>query len=514
MKIFLNKLFFSKCTVLICLAASAVSVLLNYSFRFGYVFIDNALFSGFSLILYSFALLNTGILLAEAALIMKHSDLCRKKIFRILQLACELFSAVFSIVVLVNLIVSGSESNSVAWKLCREILPLWLAVTGISAALFIIPNIKEKVLKKALAGIISAAMVFVVFNAVFPVSSFCFTSGPVVFDNGKNYSVVFSTSDNATAYIEYEYLGKKIRIYDENNGRKKADTIHTVHVPYEQLSGNTYKVFSTHIIDELSYGGRSGKTIESEAVLFKDNLGEHFNILSVSDWHTHNEKAKKAVSCLEDYQAVILLGDCAPGMMFKQEAADYLLSLASDLSGGSMPVLFARGNHETRGREAGNLAGYLGMESFYYTASLGAYNFIVLDSGEDKKDSHSEYGEMVVYEQNRIKMVDWLNTLENTDNAKTIALSHDRNICLEENLSETAHDKLDTLHVSLLVSGHSHTSEFMDSRPFPVLVDGGINAAGKGTYVASLISLSQDKINIKSVSSIGEEMINETVLWR
>ncbi len=104
--------------------------------------------------------------------------------------------------------------------------------------------------------------------------------------------------------------------YDENNGRKKADTIHTVHVPYEQLSGNTYKVFSTHIIDELSYGGRSGKTIESEAVLFKDNLGEHFNILSVSDWHTHNEKAKKAVSCLEDYQAVILLGDCAPGMMF------------------------------------------------------------------------------------------------------------------------------------------------------------------------------------------------------
>ncbi len=169
MKIFLNKLFFSKCTVLICLAASAVSVLLNYSFRFGYVFIDNALFSGFSLILYSFALLNTGILLAEAALIMKHSDLCRKKIFQILQLACELFSAVFSIVVLVNLIVSGSESNSVAWKLCREILPLWLAVTGISAALFIIPNIKEKVLKKALAGIISAAMVFVVFNAVFPV---------------------------------------------------------------------------------------------------------------------------------------------------------------------------------------------------------------------------------------------------------------------------------------------------------------------------------------------------------
>lgn len=514
MKKFLNSLFFSKSTAIICMLVSAVAVLFNYSFRFGYVFIDNTLFNGFSLILFIIAVLATALLTAVSVLKMKGSDQCNKKGFKVLQAVSEVFATVFSIVVLVNFIVSGSESTSVALKLCREILPFWLAIVGVTAALFIIPAVSKKGIKKALSIVMTVVMVFAVYSALFPVTAYKFTSGPVVFDNGEEYSVVFSTNDNGTAYIEYDYLGETIRLYDEDNGRKKADTIHTITVPYEQLSGNTYKVFSTRVIDELSYGGRSGKTIESESIVFNDKIGDDVNVLTVSDWHTHNEIAQKASSYLGDYNAVILLGDCAPGMMFKQEVEEYLLSFASELSLGEMPVLFARGNHETRGREAGNLSSYLGMDSFYYTAKLGNYNFIVLDSGEDKKDDHSEYGGMVVYEQNRKQMVDWLTSLENADNAKTIALSHDKEICIEEDLSQTAHNKLDVLNVSLLVSGHYHITEFFADSPYPVLIDGGINADGKGTYVASMLSISQDKIDVKSVNSDGDVTISETVYWR
>lgn len=514
MKKFLNSLFFSKSTAIVCMGVSALAVLLNYAFRFGYVFIDNTLFNGFSLGLFIIAVLDAALLTAVSVLKMKDSDKCNAKGFKVLQVITELFAAVFSIVVLVNFIVAGRESTSVAIKMCREILPFWLAIVGVTAALFIIPNIKKSGLKKGISFIMAAVMVFAVYSALFPVTSYKFTSGPVVFDNGEAYSVVFSTNDNGTAYIEYEYLGENVRLYDEDNGRKKADTIHTITVPYEQLSGNTYKVSSTRVIDELSYGGRSGKTIESEAVTFHDNLGDNINVLTVSDWHTHNEIAKKAVSHFDSYNAVILLGDCAPGMMFAEEAEEYLISFASDLSNGAMPVLFARGNHETRGREAGNLSSYLGMESFYYTAKLGNYNFIVLDSGEDKKDDHSEYGGMVAYEQNRKEMVNWLTSLDNTDNAKTIALSHDKDICIEEDLSQTAHDKLNALNVSLLVSGHSHCSDFLEDSLYPVLVDGGINAAGKGTYVASMLRLSQDKIDVQSINSDGETTISETIYWR
>lgn len=514
MKKFLNALFFSKSTAIICMIASAVAVLLNYSFRFGYIFIDNTLFNGFSLGLFVIAVLITALLTTVSVLKMKGSAQCDKKGFKALQAVSEVFAVVFSIVVLVNFIVSGSESTSVALKLCGEILPFWLAIVGVTSALFIIPAISQKGLKKALSVIMTAVMLFAVYSALFPVTAYKFTSGPVVFDNGEEYAVVFSTSDNGTAYLEYDYLGETVRLYDEDNGRKKAGTIHTITVPYEQLSGNTYKVFSTRVIDELSYGGRSGKTIESQSITFNDKFGDDINVLTVSDWHTHNKIAQKASSYLGDYNAVVLLGDCAPGMMFTQEVEDYLLSFASDLTLGEMPVLFARGNHETRGREAGNLSAYLGIDIFYYTAKLGNYNFVVLDSGEDKKDDHSEYGGMVVYEQNRKQMIDWLTSLENEDNAKTIALSHDKDICIEGDLSQTAHSKLDALNVSLLVSGHYHSAEFFDDSPYPVLVDGGINADGKGTYVASMLSINQDKIDIKSVNSDGDTIISETVYWR
>lgn len=513
MKKFLNLLLFSKETAIICMIISAVSVVFNYAFRFGYVFIDNTLFNGFSLALFIVAVLNLAFITAISVFKMKSYDICNKKGFKALQFLSELFTVIFFIIVFVNFVVSGSETISVAIKMFWEILPFCSAVAGIVSALFIIPNIRKKGIKRAITAFIAAVMVFVVYSAVFPVTSYKFTSGPVVFDNGEEYSVVFSTNDKGTAYIEYEYLGENIRIYDEDNGRKKSGTIHTIAVPYDHLSGNTYKVFSTRIIDELSYGGRSGKTISSDEIDFMDKPGDDINLLTVSDWHTHNTIAKKAVSYFDEYDAVMLLGDCAPGLMFTQEVEDYLLSFAYDLSSGKMPVYFARGNHETRGREAGNLSSYLGIDRFYFTAELGNYNFIVLDSGEDKKDDHSEYGGMVVYENNRKQMVDWLEALENSDK-KTIAFSHDRNICIEEELSQAANHKLDALNVSLLVSGHYHSTEFINELPYPILVDGGINADGKGTYVASLLSISNDKIEVKSVNSQGETKISETVYWR
>lgn len=523
MKKFLNGLLYSKPAVLIYTALSALALLVYYSFRTSFVFVDKSLFSGFSLMLFVIALLNTFLLTSFSVAKMKASKCCDKKAFKIIQFISEVFAVVFAIVAFINIITAGSETLSVAVRLCKQNLPLWTSAVIITAALFIVPNIKNGAVKKTVAVIMTAVMVFGIYSAVFPVTPFSFTSGPVVFDNGTEYCVAFSTNDNGAAYIEYEYEGESIRVYDSDNGRKTADVIHKICVPYEHLNGNTYQVFAARVIDELSYGGRSGKTIESEKITFNSPQGDDFSVLSVSDWHTHNKLAEETVlSNFGAYEAVILLGDCSPGMMFKEEVSDYLLSFASDLTKGEIPVIFARGNHETRGGEADSLASYIGYDNFYYTAKLGNYNFIVLDSGEDKEDSHVEYGGMVVYEQNRKEMVEWLETLENDDNAKTIALSHDYEICIEDDLSERAHNKLDELNVSFLVSGHWHTTDFIDTTEniegktfnYPILIDGGINADGSGTFVASMLYLSNDKIDVKAVSSDGDEIISETAYWR
>lgn len=514
MKNVLNKLLLSKGAVITFMLLSSVSAVLNYALRFGYVFIDNVLFNGFSFAFFVIAVVNCAVLICLSVMKMKDSAACNQKAFKIIQCISEIFVIIFTVVVIGNFIGTGKESSPVAFKLLKEILPFWLAVFGVAMALFIVPNIKKSSVKKGISAVMAAALVFAVYSALFPTSPYKFTSLPAVFDNGSEYSVVFSTNDNGTAYIEYEYNDETIRRYDADNGRKNAGTIHTIRVPYEELSGNSYQVFSTRVMDELSYGGRSGKTIESQSITFNDRFGDDINVLTVSDWHTFNEKAKQAAGYLGDYNAVILLGDCAPGLMCKQEVEQYLISFAAELSKGEMPVLFARGNHETRGREASKLSSYLGYDSFYYTARLGNYNFIVLDSGEDKKDDHPEYGGMVAYEQNREEMVEWLTALDNSENLKTIAVSHDKEICIEEELSQTAHNKLLQLNTSLLISGHYHTSEYLMDLSYPVLIDGGINAAGQGTFVASMLSISQEKMDVTSVSSEGETTISETVFWK
>lgn len=515
MKRFINRAFLGERGAAVFSLLAAVTVLFSYAFRFGYVFVDVTLFKGFSMALFIIMVLNAVLLTVLLALRLKNPDITANKTFCTVSCVSEVLGIIFAVVVLVNFIVSGSESIPVGLRLCRELFPVWLTAVGVVFLIFIAPNMKSDFFKKLLSAFITVVLVVAVIGRIFPLTPFKFTSGPVVFDNGEGYSVVFATSDKGTAYLEYEKDGKTTRVYDENNGRKNGDSIiHTVRVPYEELSGSAYKVSSTRVIDELSYGGRTGKTIESKIYRFNDNFGENINVLTVSDWHTENEKVVKAASHLDDYSAVILLGDGSPGLMFPEEVADYIISLGSDLTDGSMPVIFARGNHETRGREAAKLSRYLGMDKFYFTAKIGDYNFVVLDSGEDKEDSHPEYGSMVNYEQYRRDMVEWLENLENNDNGKNIALVHAEDVCIEKDLSDRALKKLNDMNVSLLVSGHEHISEFKKNDYFHVLVDGGVGANGKGSMVVSMLRLTPEKTDVISVDENGSKVIDEDVYWK
>ena len=514
MKKFLNKLLFSKGAVAFFTAFSAVSALFFYSVRYGFVFVDNVLYTGFSLGLFVFVVLGGISLLLILNAKVRKKYIIPEKFMNVIAFISEALAVIAFVYSAVALITDKGMSLSSAYALCQSAWPVWSLVVGVSFFAFAFPLIKKKTARKIISCITAAVLLFVLYAGVFPVTPYKFTSGPVVFDNGAEYSVVFSTNDKGTGYIEYAYNDETVRIYDESGGRKNGDSIiHTVAVPKEQLSGNTYKVGSTRVVDELSYGGRNGKTIESESYSFHDAFGSDIDILTVSDWHTKNERAEKAAAALGDYQALVLLGDCAPGLMSEKDIADYILEFAYDLTDGEMPVIYVRGNHETRGTEAADLADHLGYEDFYYTISLGNYNFIVLDSCEDKEDSHPEYGGMVDYEHYRKNMVDWLETLEST-NSNTIALCHAREICREPELSQRALAKLDLLGVSLLASGHSHTLEFDNSGAFPVLIDGGVDSAGSGSYVASIMRISPNGIELESTDENGEILLSENVLWR
>lgn len=62
MKKILERLLFSKRAVAFFTAFSAVAVLLFYSVRYGFVFVDNVLYTGFSLGLFAFACIGSACL--------------------------------------------------------------------------------------------------------------------------------------------------------------------------------------------------------------------------------------------------------------------------------------------------------------------------------------------------------------------------------------------------------------------------------------------------------------------
>lgn len=502
----------------VMLAAAFIAgfaAVIDYAFRISYVFIDSAVFGGLSMALLGLAVSAAVVLLAlyviKAKEIKKGDKLLSEtKAFTAVYFISLAVTCFFIIYDIVNVIISGTETTPVAMKMLGDALPYVAAVFAIVFFALIMPTLKNEKVKRAVSVI---ALIGVALSAVltlFPCYSYKITSDPMVIDGGSYYSVVFATNDEGTGYIEYEYGGKAYKTYDEDGGRIKGDSkIHTIRVSKQHLENNSYRVGSKRIIDELSYGGRSGKEIVTDYYEFKAPRGNEQRFLTVSDWHTKVDKALKAAEKAEDYNGVILLGDAVPGLMFEEEVIDNIIEFGGELTGGSMPVIYVRGNHETRGPYADELSEYLGLYDYYYTANYGRFSFLVLDSGEDKEDDHPEYGGMVNYSAYRENMVNWLSVQPKTVR-RTIALSHSSDICIEEDLNAKAYSELQRLGVKQIISGHTHTYEALEENGMRIYRDGGDTSDG---MIVTHLTLTRDSYTLKSTNEKGEVVLEKNYRW-
>ena len=510
-----QKFFSHKITTMLVSLFAALSPLFFYAARSSsHVFLDTALFTGFSQLLFWLMLINAVFATVVAAMRWRTAafQLQQPKWLSALGCAAFAFTVLFVIVDVCMMGVMGEESIGVLWRSMAELLPFALAYLIAAMLAFFFPSVTNRKVRIAIAVIIIIIAVLALLFMLYPPVYFDFLSDPMVIDNGESYSVVFATSAAGTGYIEYEYGGTTYKLYDEVSGRLRgSSTIHSITVPYEHLNNNTYRVGSMRVFEEYAYGGRNGRTITSGEYTFTPCTGEDVTLLCVSDWHTRTAKAKEAVSHMGEYDAVLMMGDAAPGLQYEAEAAEYIVKFGGDISGGSIPIIYTRGNHETRGKYASELSEALKMDKYYYETSFGDYRFIVLDSAEDKEDSHPEYGGMVNYENYRRQMIEWLEGLESTGQ-KTIALCHAPELCREEELADRGFAKLEELGASVLISGHLHSCYLdRESESFPVYVDGG---HGGGDYIASKVTLSADGIRLFACNTDGDTVLDEFVEWK
>lgn len=356
-----------------------------------------------------------------------------------------------------------------------------------------------------------------VLSSFFPICLTNISVEPVVFECGNdNYCIVWETSTKGSGYVKYTYEGKEKVLWDQRSGVIRTDdTIHKVVVPKAELQGNTYKVGSQYVGFKYGYSASKGQTVESKEYNFGGiEKEDDIKILCISDIHYMEKEMYQSLDYITDKPDLILyMGDVTSELISKDQFADYILKDAHDLSGGEIPVVYTRGNHETRGEFASQLIDYFAMETneFYYTFEFGPLSAIVLDPGEDKEDDHKEYSGLVNFADYREQQYNWIEGLDKSEfenSTYKIVFSH--HPVLNNHFGKDWTVPLKDLGMDLVVGGHYHKSSFIEGE-LPVFIDGGKINSASGVWAASMMTLKDGKIHMITIDNSGNILLEETI---
>ncbi len=213
---------------------------------------------------------------------------------------------------------------------------------------------------------------------------------PAVFAVGNTYQIMVPVTEASIFWVEID--GKSF--YDEQNGiMRSLCKTHRVSVPMDILDGaGEYTVCERVIIDRKPYFPEM-KDTEKRTFSFKPLPSDDIRIYHIAD--THN-KTKEPIAAAEKFGKIDLLVMNGDIINHSGDIAyfDTIYEIAEKITGGNIPIVFARGNHDLRGYYAEVISDYTPNQNgnTYFSFRVGNIWGLVLDCGEDKSDSHPEYG--------------------------------------------------------------------------------------------------------------------------
>lgn len=231
-------------------------------------------------------------------------------------------------------------------------------------------------------------------------------TAPAVFAVGTNYQIMVEVQSESLMSV---IIGDKT-YFDESNGiMNSLSPLHRVIVPMEALdNAKEYTVCIRPIIKRKPY---FTETKESVKYHFKFNPvpTKKIRAYHISDAHNQIELPVKAAKTFGELDLLILNGDVIDHSGNPEKFAN-IYEICSLLTGGSIPVIFSRGNHDMRGSFAEKFADYTPNQygNTYYTFRLGSIWGILLDCGEDKPDDNSAYGYTVACHAFRERQTDYI----------------------------------------------------------------------------------------------------------
>ena len=287
--------------------------------------------------------------------------------------------------------------------------------------------------------------------------------GPVVYAVEDEYQIVFSSSSDSLGWVS---VGGQ-EYYDLYSGSQRDGRIHKVSVPMDVLNGaGSYEVHIQKVIYRGPFGGLLGKVISSDHDFNAPKYSDGLSYLSFSDIHMNKKAAVKTADNAGDYDFLVLVGDMISDVETFEDA-NFVNEIAWEMTEGSMPVIYARGNHEVKGAYSDDLYRFVGSknEDFYYYVRMGELYALVLDIGEDHDDDWWEYYGTADFDSYREKQLGFLDSeIEKGDylDAKyRLAVCHIPIVYVNyrhnhEYIKAELTKRLNAMDIDMSVCGHQH----------------------------------------------------------
>lgn len=230
---------------------------------------------------------------------------------------------------------------------------------------------------------------------------------PSVFAVEDRYEIITPFASSSVVWVK---VGNE-EYYDDSNGiLKSGNYVHKVEVPMTVLDeAEEYTLCYRKMIDRKPYFPESEETVEL-TYKFKPIKGDRINIYHISDAHNFEEEPISAGSYFGDALDLLVLNGDIPNHSGDIANFNSIYRIASGLTEGTRPVVFSRGNHDTRGIYGESFGEYTPNNHGkpYYTFTLGSLWGLVLDCGEDKNDDHAEYGHTTCFHRFRLRETEFI----------------------------------------------------------------------------------------------------------
>ena len=333
-------------------------------------------------------------------------------------------------------------------------------------------------------------------------------------------TVVWTSTERCMGWVEIapddgtSFYAKERSRYDEDfMGRHVVSDVH--HIRIDGLQPGTtyrYRIYQQGVDDSghtpIPSGYISASNVYTQkpyAVRTMDASKPECRFAMINDIHGRDSMMVALSKSIkgDELDFVVFNGDMVSFMGSTEDIEEGFMRRATELFATDVPIVYVRGNHETRGP---GFSEYLNLfptptGTPYFMFRQGPAAFLVLDSGEDKPDSDIEYGGTAAYDAYREKMAEWLTATVESEEFRTapvkIVLLH---IPFEKGEGWYGNNELKRLllpvlnkaGVDVMLSGHTHSYSFREEgscgNDFPILVNSN-NDKVNVTVTASQIDM-------------------------